>query len=80
MRHPADIQKIEREKRQKRSQEICEIASPLNFKRKMKPTRLTTMPKDPPVSRESRIEEDMGKAPTEEPIDVPKYLPMLREI
>ena len=38
------------------------------------------MPKDLPVSRESQIEEDMGKAPMEEPIDVPKYLPMLREI
>ena len=37
MRYPTDIQKIEREKRQKKCEEMHDIASPLRIKRKMKP-------------------------------------------
>jgi hypothetical protein len=37
MRFPPDIQKLEREKRMKKQQEIRELRSPLRIKRKMKP-------------------------------------------
>ena len=36
MRYLADIQKIEREKRQKKREEMCDIGSPLRIRRKMK--------------------------------------------
>ena len=52
MRYPTNIQKIEREKRQKKREEMCDIASPLKIKRKMK-AHILTRPKDLPKSRES---------------------------
>ena len=50
MRYPIDIHKIEREKRQKKNEEMCEIASLLKIKRKMK-SHILTKPKDLPESR-----------------------------
>ena len=41
MRFPPNIQKLEREKRLKKRQEIRELTSPLRIKRKMKPPVLT---------------------------------------
>ena len=52
MRFPTTIQKIEREKRQRKREEMREIASPLNIKRKMK-SHILTRPKYLPKSRES---------------------------
>ena len=44
MSYLADIQKIEREKRQKKREEMRDIASPLKIKRKMK-AHIPTRPK-----------------------------------
>ena len=52
MRYPTDIQKIEREKRQKKHEEMRDIASPLKIKRKMK-EHIPTRPKDLPELRET---------------------------
>ena len=52
MRFPLDIQKIEREKRKKKREEMREITSPLRMKIKMKPP-VPTKPKDLPELRES---------------------------
>jgi hypothetical protein len=51
MRLPPDIQKLQREKRLKKSEEMREFASLLRIKRKMKPP-VSTSPKDPLESRE----------------------------
>ena len=61
MRYPTDIQKIEREKRQKKREEMCEIASLLKIKKKMKP-HIPTRLKDLFESRESRPEERKDEA------------------
>ena len=53
MRYPTDIHKIEREKRQKKREEMREIASLLKIRRNMK-SHIPTRPKDLPESRESR--------------------------
>ena len=60
MRFPPNIQKIEREKRQKKHEEMRDIASPLRIKRKMKPP-IPTTPKDLPELRESRPVEIKGE-------------------
>lgn len=57
MKYPTDIQKIEREKRIKKRQELWEIASPLHQKRR-KPI---VNPKFPIVSRNGRIEIKSGR-------------------
>lgn len=79
MKHPADIQKIEREDRQSRCQEIHKIAFPIKFKRKMKPRQLAKRQKDPSLSRKSRLEEGMDEASSKELIIVLKDLPASRE-
>ena len=78
MRYPTDIHKIEREKRQKKCEELREIASPLKSKRKMKSHDLTR-PKDLPESRESQTDERKGEALSEDSTIMPKYLSESRE-
>ena len=78
MRFPPDIQKIEREKRKKKSEEMREITSPLRMKRKMKPP-VPTRPKDLPKSRESRLVERKGEVLSEISMEEPKDLPESRE-
>ena len=51
MRYPTDIQKIEREKRKKKHEEMREISSLLKIKRKMK-SHILTRSKDLPKLRE----------------------------
>ena len=53
MMYPTDIQKIEREKRQKKRKEIRDIASQLKIKKKMT-SHIPTRPKGLPELRESR--------------------------
>ena len=53
MRFPPNIQKLEREKRLKKRQEIHDLTSPLRIKRKMKPPILT-QPSTLPESMERR--------------------------
>ena len=79
MRYPTDIQKIEREKRQKKCEEMCDIASPLKIKRKMK-EHIPNRPKDLFESRESRPVERKGEVLSENCINVPKDLSGSREI
>ena len=51
MRFPPDIQKLEREKRLKKQQEIRKLTSPLRIKRNMKPP-VPTQPRTLPESME----------------------------
>ena len=69
MRFPPDIQKIEREKRLKKRQELRELASPLRIKRKMKPpvptrprTLLESMERSPAKSGEVSSKGSMEQA------------------
>ena len=78
MRYPTDIQKIKREKRQKKREEMREIASPLNIKRKMK-AHIPTRPKDLPESRESWPVERKGEVLSENLTNMPKDLSESRE-
>ena len=78
MRYPPDIQKIEREKRHKKREEMRDIASPLRIKRKMKPL-VPTRPKDLPESRESQPVERKGEVLLENSIEAPKGLSKSRE-
>ena len=71
MRFPPNIQKLERQKRLKKGQEICELTSTLRIKRKMKPP-VPTRPRNLPESMERRPEEKgevLSKISTEEPND-----------
>ena len=56
MRFPPNIQKLEREKRLKKRQEIRELTSPLRIKRKMKP---------PVPTRPRTLLESMERGPAE---------------
>jgi hypothetical protein len=78
MRYPADIQKIEREKRQKKREEMCNIASPLKIKRKMK-AHILTRSKYLPESRESQPVERKGEVLSKNSTDTPKDLSKSRE-
>ena len=78
MRYPPDIQKIEREKIQKKNEEMCEIAIPLRIKRKMKPP-IPTRPKDLLESRESQLVERKGEVMSKNSTEAPKDLSKLRE-
>ena len=78
MRFPPDIQKIKREKRQKKHEEMREIASPLRMKRKMKPPILTIL-KDLPESRKIRPVDRKGEVSLEISTKEPKDLPESRE-
>ena len=78
MRYPTDIQKIKREKRKKKHEEMHEIASPLKIKRKMK-SHILTRPKDLPKSRESQLDERKGEVLSKNSIDAPKDISKLRE-
>ena len=78
MRHPTDIQKIEREKRQEKREELRDIASPLKTKRKLK-SHISTRPKYLPESRERRPDERKGEFMLEDSTIVPKDLSELRE-
>ena len=73
MRYPTDIQKIEGEKRQKKREEMCEIASPLKLKRKTK-SHILTRPKYLPESREIQPHERKGEVMSDNLIDVPNDL------
>lgn len=64
MRFPPDIQKLEREKRLKKRQEIRELTSPLRIKRKMNPP-VPTRPRTLPESMERRPVES-GEVSSEE--------------
>lgn len=77
MRFPPDIQKLEREKRLKKCEEMRELTSPLKRKRKMKPPILTR-PKDPLELRERRPEEK-GEVSSEILLEEPKDPSELRE-
>ena len=78
MRHPPDIQKIEREKRQNKREEMRDSASPLRIKRKMKPPILTR-PKDLSKSRESQPSERKGEVLSKNLTEAPKDLSESRE-
>jgi hypothetical protein len=78
MWYPPDIQMIEREKRQKKREEMRDIASPLIIKRKMKPPILTR-PKDLLELRESRPVERKGEVLSKNSTEVPKDLSESRE-
>ena len=78
MRYPTNIQKIEREKRWKKREEMCNIASPLKIKRKMK-SHISTRPKDLPEWRESQPVERKGEVMSKNSTDVPKDLFESRE-
>ena len=73
MRYPPNIQKVEREKRQKKSEEIHDIESPLRIIRKMKPP-ISTKPKGLLESRESRLVERKGEVMSENSTKAPKDL------
>ena len=53
MRFPPDIQKLEREKRMKKHEEMRELTSPLRIRRKIKPP-VPTQPRTLPESMERR--------------------------
>ena len=78
MRYPTNIQKIERENRQKKREELCEIAIPLKSKRNLKSHELTRS-KYLPKSRECWPNERNGKGLSEDSTIVPKYLSKSRE-
>ena len=78
MRYPTDIQKIEREKRQKKREEMIEIASLLNIKRKMK-SHIPTRPKYLLELRESRPDERKGEVLSENSTKAPTGLSKSRE-
>ena len=76
MRFPPDIQKLEREKRLKKRQEICELTSPLRIKRRMKPP-VSTRPRTLHESMERRLEEKgevSSEISMEEPNDPPESM------
>ena len=76
MRFPPNIQKLEREKRLKKKQEICELTSPLRIKRTMKPLVLTK-PITIPQSMERKPEkrgEVLLEISMEEPNDPPESM------
>lgn len=76
MRFPPDIQKIEREKRLKKQQEMHELTSPLRIKRRMKPP-IPTRPRTLPESMERRLEEKgevSSEILMEEPNDPPESM------
>ena len=78
MRFPPDIQKIEREKRMKKCEEMHELTSPLRIKRKIKPP-FFTIPKDLPESRESRPFERKDEVSLEISMGESKDLPESKE-
>ena len=78
MRFPPNIQKIKREKRQKKHEEMREITSPLRMKRKIKPP-VPTRPKDIPELREIQPVERKGKVSLEISTEDPKDQPESRE-
>ena len=78
MRYPTNIQKIEREKRQKKREEMRKIASSLKIKKKMK-AHISTRPKDLPESREIQLVERKGEVLSKNSTDVPKDLSESRE-
>ena len=76
MRFPPDIQKLEREKRLKKRQEIRELTSPLRIKRRMKPP-VPTRPRTLPKSMERRPKEKgevSSEISTEEPNNPPESM------
>ena len=78
MRYPTVIQKIEREKRQKKCEELHEVASPLKTQRKTK-SHFPTRPKDLLELRESRPDGRKGEVLSENSINAPKDLSESRE-
>lgn len=72
MKLAADIQKIERDKRLKRRQEIRELPIPLHQKRNMRKERLTTHPKSVVASKQSWPKERKGEDVLDRSTEMPK--------
>lgn len=77
MRFRPDIQKLEREKRMKKCQEIREITSPSRIKRKMKPPVLTRARNLPELME--RWPKEKGEVSSEISIEEPKDPPKSTE-